>query len=163
MPVPAAVAQAAEEFRLSNKFMTGLLNGLSPEEWLKRPEGAGNHITWLVGHLIWSRKSVVARLGGSWSAPWLGLFARGEKLDGTAAYPSPDALVGAWKDVTSALERALENATDEQVAQPAAQPGPPTADGKLSGTVRFMAWHETYHLGQISYVRVLLGHKGMMG
>jgi uncharacterized damage-inducible protein DinB len=95
--------------------------------------------------------------------PWLGLFARGEKVDDTAAYPSPEALASAWKDVTAALEAALESATDEQVAKPASHPGPPTADGKLSGTIRFLAWHETYHVGQIAYVRGLLGHKGLMG
>ena len=27
-------------------------------------------------------------------------------------------------------------------------PGPPSADGKLTGIVNFMALHETYHVGQ---------------
>jgi uncharacterized damage-inducible protein DinB len=163
MPVPAAIVHAAEEFHLNNNFTTNFLKDLSPEEWLKRPAGANNHIAWIVGHMIWARKMVAARLGADWSMPWLGLFARGEKVDDTAAYPSPEALASAWKDVTVALEAALEGATDEQVAKPASHPGPPTADGKLSGTIRFLAWHETYHVGQIAYVRGLLGHKGLMG
>ncbi len=29
--------------------------------------------------------------------------------------------------------------------------------------VNFMAIHETYHLGQASYLRSWLGHKGMTG
>lgn len=163
MPVPAAIVHAAEEFRYNNHFLSNFLKDLSPEEWQKRPEGANNHIAWIVGHLIWTRKNIAARLGAEWSKPWLGLFARGEKVDDTAAYPSPDALLAAWKEVTAVLDSALGNATDGQVAQPAAQPGPPSADGKLSGTVRFLAWHETYHVGQIAYLRLLLGHKGLMG
>jgi len=48
------------------------------------------------------------------------------------------------------------------LATPVTQ-GPPSADGKLSGVVNFMAFHETYHVGQLAYVRSLLGHTGAMG
>ncbi|HEY2859182.1 MAG TPA: DinB family protein [Terracidiphilus sp.] len=163
MPVPAAIAHAADEFHYNNNFATKFVNDLSHDEWFKRPEGACNHIAWVMGHLIWSRKAVVSRLGGNWSAPWLGLFARGEKLDESAAYPSPDTLKDAFREVSAALDSAMENATDESVAQPAPKPGPPSADGKVSGTVCFMAWHETYHVGQISLIYALLGKKSLMG
>jgi len=163
MPVPAAIAHAAEEFRINNNFTLNFVKDLSPEEWLKRPEGCVNHVAWIVGHVIWARKSVLTRLGAEWSAPWLGMFARGEKIDESAAYPSPDTLMQAWQDVAGALQHALENASDEVVAQPAPKPGPPSADGRLSGTIGFLAWHETYHVGQISYLRGLLGHKSLMG
>lgn len=163
MPVPATIATAAQQFRFNDGFLENTLKDLAPEEWLRRPDGKGNHLAWIVGHLIWSRKSVVRRLGGDWDAPWLGMFARGEKLDEGAAYPSSDAMLGAWKEVGTALKQALENASEEQLAAPAPQPGPPSADGKLSGTVSFMAWHETYHIGQASYLRSWLGHKSLMG
>ena len=39
----------------------------------------------------------------------------------------------------------------------------PDADGKLCGTVNFMALHETYHVGQAAYVRSWLGKPGVMG
>ena len=61
------------------------------------------------------------------------------------------------------LTQALDNASEEKLAAPAPQPGPPSADGKVSGTISFMAWHETYHIGQVSYLCCWLGHKGMMG
>jgi hypothetical protein len=41
--------------------------------------------------------------------------------------------------------------------------GPPSSDGKESGIVDFLAIHETYHIGQASYLRGWLGHKGLMG
>jgi uncharacterized damage-inducible protein DinB len=163
MPVPAAIAHAAEEFRYNNNFTANFVKDLSHEDWLKQPQGATNHIAWIVGHIIWARTAVIARLGAKWSAPWLGMFARGEKIDGTAPYPSPEVLMAAWQEVATALESALENASDDLVNQPAAKPGPPSADGKMSGTIRFLSWHETYHVGQISYVRCLLGHKSLMG
>jgi uncharacterized damage-inducible protein DinB len=49
------------------------------------------------------------------------------------------------------------------LAKAATPPSPPTTDGKISGVIRFLAWHETYHVGQISLVACMLGHKGQMG
>jgi len=163
MSIPASIAHSAESYRFNSDLLVSAVKDLSPEEWLKRPNGTSNHIAWIVGHVIWSRKAILARLGTEWSAPWLGLFARGNKLDESAAYPSPDTLMGAWREVSVALKSAMENVPEEALAQPAPQPGPPSADGKLSGTIRFMAYHETYHVGQAAYLRCWLGHKGLMG
>ena len=88
--------------------------------------------------------------------------ARPEAWNAEAAYPSGHALLDGWKDAGELLAKALENAEEEKLAAPAPQPGPPSADGKLSGTVSFMAWHETYHVGQVSYLCCWLGHKGLM-
>jgi uncharacterized damage-inducible protein DinB len=70
--------------------------------------------------------------------------------------------MGAWSESSARLKAAMESASAELLATPVTQ-GPPSADGKLSGVVNFMAYHETYHLGQLAYVRSLLGHPGAMG
>jgi uncharacterized damage-inducible protein DinB len=164
MPVPACIAQAAEDYRYNNGFLLRSVEDLSPDEWVKRPSDICNHVAWIVGHIIWARTAVVGRLGGEkWSAPWLGLFARGTKLEEGAAYPSSNTLLDAWKEVGSVLGQALENVSDEAVGCAVTPPGPPSADGKISGQIRFLAWHETYHVGQVSIVRTLLGRKGLMG
>lgn len=163
MPIPAVIATAAHEYKINHKFVADSVSDLAPEEWLRRPDEKGNHLAWIMGHLVWSRKQVLRRLGTDWDAPWLGMFARGEKLDGGAAYPSPQTLLDGWREVGALLTQAIENASEEKLSAPAPQPGPPSADGKLSGTISFLAWHETYHLGQISYLRGWLGHKGLMG
>lgn len=163
MAAPAAIATAAQQYNFNNGFLEKSLKELTPEEWLRRPDDKANHLAWIVGHLVYSRKMILRRLGTEWDLPWLGMFARGQKLDAEAAYPSDHALLEAWQDVSGVLTQALENADEEKLAAPAAQPGPPSADGKLSGTISFMAWHETYHIGQVSYLCCWLGHKGLMG
>lgn len=163
MSVPAVIATAAQEYRFNSQFLENLVNDLAPEEWLHRPDEKSNHIAWVVGHVVWTRRQLLRRLGTQWDAPWLGLFARGEKIDPAAAYPSPEVLLGAWRDVGATLSNTLESISEEALAAPAPQPGPPSADGKVSGFVSFLAWHETYHIGQISCLRGLLGHKGLMG
>ena len=45
----------------------------------------------------------------------------------------------------------------------AAPTGPPSFDGKVSGTVAFFAFHDAYHTGQVSYLRKWLGHGQTVG
>jgi uncharacterized damage-inducible protein DinB len=139
-----------------------MVQDLSPEEWLNRPNEKANHITWIVGHVTWTRKMLLGWLGTEWSQPWLDLFARGVKCEDGAAYPSPDALMDAWREVSGVLATTLDSVSEDVLSQPVTK-GPPSADGKVSGVVNFLAIHETYHVGQASYLRGWMGHKGLMG
>ena len=162
MPVPAVIASAAENYRFNSDFLARTVQDLSPEEWLRRPDEKLNHISWIVGHVIWARKAVLTRLGTDWSQPWLSSFARGVKCNDVATFPSPDTLMDNWREVSGVLATALDGASEDVLSTPSTQ-GPPSADGKISGVVNFLAIHETYHLGQASYLRSWLGHKGLMG
>jgi uncharacterized damage-inducible protein DinB len=162
MPVPAVIATAAENYRFNSDFLTKMVSDLSPEEWLRRPDEKLNHIAWIVGHVIWARKAVLTRLGTDWSQPWLSSFARGVKCNDVATFPSPDTLMDNWREVSGVLATALDGASEDVLSTPSTQ-GPPSADGKISGVINFLAIHETYHVGQASYLRSWLGHKGLMG
>ncbi len=81
-------------------------------------------------------------------------------MDAATEYPTPEVLLDAWREVSKLLAAGLEDVTDETLALPQ---GAPSTDGKMSGTVNFLAMHETYHLGQASYLRCWMGHKGPMG
>jgi len=162
MPVPTVIATAAENYRFNSDFLTKMVSDLSPEEWLRRPDEKLNHIAWIVGHVIWARKAVLGRLGTEWSQPWLSSFARGVKCNDVATFPSPDTLMEGWREVSGVLATALDGASEEVLSQPSTQ-GPPSADGKISGVVNFLAIHETYHVGQASYLRSWMGRKGLMG
>jgi uncharacterized damage-inducible protein DinB len=162
MPIPAVIAAAAENYRFNSKFLEDSVKDLAPGEWLRRPSETTNHIAWIVGHVVWTRTMLLRRLGTEWSQPWLDQFARGAKCDEGAAYPAPGAMLDAWRESSSLLMQALETIPEDALAQPV-QKGPPSADGKVSGVVNFLAIHETYHGGQIAYLRGWLGHKGLMG
>lgn len=162
MPVPAVIATSAHNYHFNSDFLVKMVSDLSPEEWLRRPDEKCNHIAWIVGHVVWTRKALLGRLGTEWSQPWLGMFARGAKCEEGAPYPSPDTLLDAWREVSGVLENTLNTVSEETLAQPVTK-GPPSTDGKESGIVDFLAIHETYHIGQASYLRGWLGHKGLMG
>jgi len=162
MPVPAVIDTAAENYRFNSKTLKDTVSDLSPEEWLKRPDGKLNHMTWIMGHLAYCRGRVLHFIGVEWVQPELEIFGRGKKLLEDSAYPSPESMLSIWSGSGHALAAALESISEDLLAQPATQ-GPPSLDGKISGMVSFMAVHETLHVGQASYLRVWRGHKGLMG
>ena len=162
MAIPAVIAAAQENYRFNSRFLKQTVGDLAPEEWLKRPGDKTNHIAWIVGHMTLGRSRVLHFMGAEWTQPQLDIFGRGKKLLEDSAYPSPESLLSTWSEAGHAMAAAFERVSDDFLSQPAAQ-GPPSLDGKISGIVNFMAIHETYHLGQASYVRSWLGHKGLMG
>jgi hypothetical protein len=163
MPLSSLLSVASQNFNMNSSFLKQGLAGINDEDWCKRPSEDCNSIQWIVGHVTWARAMVLARLGDKWSLPWMPLYARGTKCVDSPDAPTPKAILEAWDESSTRLNKAMENASDELLNSPAPKPGPPSADGKLSGTINFMALHETYHVGQAAYIRSWLGKSGVMG
>ena len=163
MPLSPRLTVASQSFNMNSSFLKQSLTGLTDEEWCKRPCDHSNNIQWIVCHVTWARAMVLARLGDKWSLPWMQLYARGQKCTDSPDAPSPRAVMGAWDEACERLNTAMEAATEELLDTPAPQPGPPSADGKICGIINFMALHETYHVGQLAYLRSWLGKPGAMG
>jgi uncharacterized damage-inducible protein DinB len=162
MPVSPLIASAAYSFATSTGMMEKSFQGLSTEEWLRRPNGNSNHMLWVAGHVIWARAAVMGLLGQPWSQPWFPLFARGSKTVGAEEYPASAEILNAFAEASTRLTAALDAATDEALSAP----GPeriPSADKTLAGTILFLAHHDAYHVGQAAYIRAWLGHGGITG
>ena len=163
MPVSNRILVGAQSFNQNAHFLKQAIDGLTDEEWLRRPNDRTNHMLWLVCHVAWSRTMLLKRLQAEWSTEWMHLYARGAKCIDTPECPEPSVALEAWNETCTRLSAALDDASEELLDMPAPKPGPPSADGKISGIVNFMAYHETYHIGQIAYLRTWLGHPGVMG
>ena len=54
MPIPGSIAVSAINYNMNADFLKKNVEGLTDEEWLRRPGGA-NHLLWIVGHVCWTR------------------------------------------------------------------------------------------------------------
>jgi len=147
------------------KTNTGLfqrtLNGIPADRLLARPSDDCNHLLWIAGHVVVHRARVLKLLGQEWSAPWEQLFARGSKLVADDQYPGIDELNQVWDEVSGRLATSLDSASPEALAAPVLKGM--TLDGKISGQISFLALHESYHVGQMSYLRKWLGFGQAIG
>lgn len=118
-------------------------------------QGKGSSIAYLVGHLLSTRYGLLKRLGKTEENPFAASFGdKAEPQDGHA-YPPVAELLEAWMDVAAQLDAALQDLSDADLETPAE--GLPITDRTTRGALMFMAWHESYHTGQIGLMRTELG------
>jgi uncharacterized damage-inducible protein DinB len=149
-------------FKTNTDLMTRATEAIPPEHWFQKPGNYSNHLMWVAGHLIGSRGSVLRALGAEWSTPWGSLFARGAKETAQDQYPSVEDIRKYWVEVSERLAAAVASAPADVLAKPAPK-GTPSFDGKVGGLVAFLAFHETYHVGQVSYLKKWLGYGQTVG
>jgi uncharacterized damage-inducible protein DinB len=90
---------------------------------------------------------------------WEAAFGRGSSPAQVPGNIDPRMLVQAFRSAQQALAGHWETLTGADLARPLGRTLPDGSD-TLGGAVRFLAWHEAYHLGQVGFMRRLAGRAG---
>lgn len=88
--------------------------------------------------------------------PWGTLFDSSITEADQSKYPDLNAIKSVWDDVSAKIEETLPGIDEARLAQPLPFKLPTKEQNVLSG-LAFIMMHESYHVGQISTQRRLLG------
>jgi uncharacterized protein YndB with AHSA1/START domain len=160
--VPAGLAPLALIFKLNTGLMRTTLDGLSDDELWRRPTPLTNPMLWIFGHIVQTRAMMLRLLGDSFETGWNDLFVRGAALGEVSAYPGRAGIDQVHRAVIDRLKVKFATITETGLFAPARGkqlPGATTVGEQLA----FLAFHESYHIGQLAYVRKALGHSGIAG
>ncbi|HEY6805656.1 MAG TPA: DinB family protein [Pyrinomonadaceae bacterium] len=149
-------------FRANNDLFRGGLAGISREDLSRRPHGDSNPIIWVAAHALSWRSSLAKMCGADVTNPWARLFEGGSKLDDEMEYPEASEIIELWDDTTRKLMKRFEELGDDELAKPASF-GVPFGENTLRGAIVFLNFHETYHIGQIGFLRKWLGYSQLIG
>jgi uncharacterized damage-inducible protein DinB len=149
-------------FKTNGQWFERAVQGIPMDKWKTRPGADSNPLVWIVGHVTVSRAYALKTLGGEWSAPWEQMFVRGAKMLPPEEYPAPEEIQRAWSEVSEKLTAVLPAASPEFLAKETPK-GSPSLDGTVKGLLNFLCLHETYHMGQLGYVRKSLGYGQTVG
>ena len=150
----------ADGFRLNDQVMEMVTKDFDAADWFRRPEAGGNHAVWLLGHLAGSRRYLLRLVGVELEPPsWLDMFRIGGELAADDAYPAPAELLGDLKMVGAQLADRLA-ALSPQETEAELEQAMPNGSKTRAGAAHFLYWHETYHLGQLGYIRRMCGRPG---
>ena len=149
-------------FRANTDIVSKAIADVRPEDWFRTPGDDSNHLMWLLGHIVVHRAYVLKNLGGDWDRSWAPLFAPGAQRVNDTEYPTVDEMRAAWSEISEQLKTTLRETPVDVLTKPAPE-GPPSFDKQLSGTVAFFAFHDTYHAGQVSFLRKWLGYGQTIG
>jgi uncharacterized damage-inducible protein DinB len=160
--VPVALAPVALIFKLNAGLIRSSLDGLTDDELWQRPTLHNNPLLWVVGHIVATRAGMLGRLGDPFDTGWGDLFARGAALHERSRYPSRNDVERLHRIVADHLKAKFSSLTEADLCAPAAGkplPGVTTVAEQLA----FLAFHESYHVGQLAYIRKSLGHSAVAG
>jgi len=151
----------AIQFGMNQYIAKMNLEGITHEESLVRAAETGNHINWLVGHVVATRCALLPSLRQE--APWgeeqTRVYRRGSSAAVDTDYLPFDEVVRAFHTTQERILAGVAALTDEELAAPApfSPGGGPETLGSLltKSTV-----HEGYHLGQTGILRRVVGKPG---
>jgi len=156
-----AITPIALIFSLNDNLVLQALEGLTQDELWHAPTCDNNGLLWVAGHVVQTRAMILQMLGEPADTGWGNLFDRGAKIGDPKQYPAGTEIARAMREITPRLHRALANASSNQLNQPASLgiPGFNTLGDELA----FFGLHESYHVGQLAYIRKGLGYAGIAG
>jgi uncharacterized damage-inducible protein DinB len=157
----AVAAPIAMIFSVNDDLVLRALDGLTREQLWQAPTDRNNAMLWIAGHVVQTRAMVLKMLGEPVDTGWGAVFDRGATIGEADRYPSREEIERVMRDVSPRLQARLAALDDEHLAGPATMqlPGAKTVADQLA----FFALHDTYHVGQMAYVRKALGYPALVG
>ena len=155
-------APIAMIFRVNDDIVSRALEGLTTSELSHRPTDKNNPVLWLAGHVAETRATLLRVLGEPFDTTWGNLFVRGATLQEPAGYPSVEEIKRILVKINAKLYATLEGLDDVRLAQPAQGFEMPNAK-TVADQIAFFALHDSYHVGQMGYVRKGLGYSRLVG
>jgi uncharacterized damage-inducible protein DinB len=154
------VAPFARLYDLNTSLLLNCVDGLTDEEGRRRLSDTGNNVSFLAAHLADSRHFLVERLG----RPLDNMLARylegARRLEDIREWPSLAQVIGAWRTMAPHLRSVLEWASEPALGVAGAHRFP-IDDSTPLGLIAFLCQHESYHIGQLAFLRRQLGHSAM--
>jgi len=154
------VAPLARQYDLNTDLLLNCLEGLSDAEAQRRLAAGGNSIAFLASHLVDSRHFLVTRLDHPIPNPLGRYLADVKSIDDIRELPPLDEIRSSWAAVSAHLQQVLGELTAEELTVTGVHRFPLNDSSRL-GLVAFLAQHDSYHLGQIAFLRRQVGHPPM--
>jgi uncharacterized protein YndB with AHSA1/START domain len=114
--------------------------GVKPEDLWKRPTPQNNSMLWIYAHMAATRV----------------------RMQDAGNYPSREKINEASREVNARLFAKLATVGEAELSREAKGPRPPSAQ-TVEEQLAFFALHDSYHVGQLAYVRKALGLPGVVG
>ena len=145
---------------LNTDLLLNSLDGLSDEEALHRMEGGGNTVAFLAAHLTDTRHFLATRLGHPLANPLSRYLAQASSVEDIVEWPSLAEQREWWRAVSRHLCDVVATRTTADLCRPNVHRFP-LGDSTELGMIAFLVQHDSYHIGQLGFLRRQLGKPGM--
>jgi uncharacterized damage-inducible protein DinB len=160
---PCAIAAPLSMiFAANDMLLHRALDGISKADLWHRPTDKTNAILWVAGHAVQTRTVVLQILGEPFDTGWGNLFERGAELQEQGLYPTCEEVERVAREINSRLLAKLASLDEHELNAAIPKPIGPGVK-TLAEQIAFFALHDSYHIGQLAYIRKALGHTALAG
>ena len=155
-----ALTALSHLYHVNDGMLDRCVGDFQPDDWLVR-DPAGHDARWISGHVTVYRKRVMPMMGlTARSDDWDVAFQRGTLPDAVPAALDGAMIVRAFHEAHQAMVPHWETITEADLHNPLGR-SLPDGGTTIGAGLRFLLWHETYHLGQLGLLRRLVGKPGI--
>src|SRR6185295_2488608 len=149
----------AQHYRLMYQTAAANLDGITQEQSVMQPSPGGNCANWILGHLMNVHNGVMKLAGEKpvWESDQLAQ-ARFDPITGPANAIECNTMRERFLGSKERLLTAISGLSDKALAEPVPHPfSGMTTRGEL---LNLLAFHQTYHVGQLAISRRIAGLEG---
>jgi hypothetical protein len=151
------------QFGYTEFVFTANLKGISEEDGLKQPVPGGNCLNWVAGHIVGSRGSTLELLGQerSFAKDKYARYERGSDavVIGEGTVPLAEILAD-FLATADGLKIGLAGLTRERLGEKAPFSPANNPEETVGSLLVGLAFHESYHCGQLGVLRRMAGAEG---
>ena len=151
-----------DQFKTNDFFVSKLFSDASDEALSNRPNDTANSAHYIFGHILHYRISTCKDLGIDTGLDYSQHFAMDTDGINNGDYPPMEQLCKDWSTVSEKMYSGLTSLLDEKLDE-AMEHSFPFSDKTMAGSISFIAYHETYHIGQLVYNRRVNGLSSLIG
>ena len=139
-------------FYLNELLFINALDGLTEVQIKERLSGHNNPISWIAAHTVWARYNTLMFLGQPAKNPFDTHFEGFKAYSDSIEYPLLETIKAEWHKASALLKEAFQAVSATQLAAESPVKSP-MGDTTISGTIAFLAQHESYDIGQIAFLK----------
>jgi len=147
-------------FDLNTDLVVNCAADLTDAQANHRLEAGGNSVAFLVVHLTDARHFLADLLGAPIPNPLGTALADVRSIEEVESLPPFTEILEAWATVSAHLSRVFDGVSTAQLDAPASAAFP-IPGGRSLDAIAFLAQHDSYHVGQIAFLRRQLGLPAM--
>jgi len=154
------LAPLANILDLNTRLLRNCLDGVDDVVARQRPTSDTNHLAFLTAHLADARHFLASTLGVPLENPLAAQLEYGKTLDEVGDLPPLSELVAVWDRVSAHLAGQIPGIVASRLDADSGLRFP-VQDRTVLGAVAFLVQHDSYHIGQMAFLRRELGLQAM--
>lgn len=150
------VAPLFEILTLNTRLFQNSLDGVDDAAAERRPGNGTNNAAFIAVHILDARAYLARMVGVDYHHPFEAELEQVTSIDEMGEFPRLEMVLAEWQELSDLLVARVAELAEDELRSEAPAEFPVTDRSKLGG-LAFLLQHESFHVGQLAFLRRYLG------